>query len=231
MQLGTHLECVGSSPRVSGACQDGTREFAGRRSRLTGRLSRVAEKLIGMETRREIIESSPRFGGLLGVCRKLAEGIKGLPGVHLKLVEGDREPIENVPGVHQKMLETRQEFAGGYWEDRWELGRSLDMLVKLIVFVCLSILVGSSLEVTEKITGSLNSAKVELIWLIGKGSTKAAHEEHDSEHDEREAGYSLQAEEAQSGAPTGKMSHNERLSTVETRLDVLEASLEELYQG
>ncbi|RRT73677.1 hypothetical protein B296_00014112 [Ensete ventricosum] len=59
----------------------------------------------------------------------------------------------------------------------------------------------------------------------------AAHEEHGSEHDEREVGYSPRAEEAQSGAPTEKRSHKERLSTVETRLDVLEASLEELYQG
>ncbi|RWW38175.1 hypothetical protein BHE74_00056606, partial [Ensete ventricosum] len=32
-------------------------------------------------------------------------------------------------------------------------------------------------------------------------------------------------------APTGKRSHKERLSTVEARLDVLETSLEELYQG
>ncbi|RWW30225.1 hypothetical protein BHE74_00002252 [Ensete ventricosum] len=78
--------------------------------------------------------------GLLGVCRKLAKGIDGLPGVRLELIEGDWEPIENVPGVHQKMLEICREFAGGYWEDRWELGRSLDMLVKLIVFVCLSML-------------------------------------------------------------------------------------------
>ncbi|RWW06585.1 hypothetical protein GW17_00030078 [Ensete ventricosum] len=47
MWLGTHLECVGSSPRVSGACQDDAREFTGRRLRLVGRLSRVAERLIG----------------------------------------------------------------------------------------------------------------------------------------------------------------------------------------
>ncbi|RZS05307.1 hypothetical protein BHM03_00035796 [Ensete ventricosum] len=51
-----------------------------------------------------------------------------------------------------------------------------------------------------------------------------------TEHDEREVGYSLQAEEAQLGLPTGKKSHKERLSTVETRLDILEANLEELYQ-
>ncbi|RZS17318.1 hypothetical protein BHM03_00049448 [Ensete ventricosum] len=58
-----------------------------------------------------------------------------------------------------------------------------------------------------------------------------AHEERNSEHDEREVGYFSRAEEAQSGAPTRKRSHKERLSTVETRIDVLEASLEELYQG
>ncbi|RRT49177.1 hypothetical protein B296_00027232 [Ensete ventricosum] len=62
-------------------------------------------------------------------------------------------------------------------------------------------------------------------------TTGAAHEECDSEQYEREVGYSPRAEEAQSGAPTGKRSHKKRLLTVETRLDVLEASLEELYQG
>ncbi|RWW21266.1 hypothetical protein GW17_00014587, partial [Ensete ventricosum] len=59
----------------------------------------------------------------------------------------------------------------------------------------------------------------------------AAHEERGSEQDKCEVGYSPRAEEAQSGAPTRKRSHKERLSMVETRLDVLEASLEELYQG
>ncbi|RWW63704.1 hypothetical protein BHE74_00029089 [Ensete ventricosum] len=44
-------------------------------------------------------------------------------------------------------------------------------------------------------------------------------------------GYSLRAEAAQSGAPTGKRSYKERLTMAETRLDVLEASLEELHQG
>ncbi|RWW48453.1 hypothetical protein BHE74_00045470 [Ensete ventricosum] len=56
MRLGTCLECVGSSPRVSGACQDSIREFAKRRSRLSGRLSGVVEKLIG--NRQEHIERS-----------------------------------------------------------------------------------------------------------------------------------------------------------------------------
>ncbi|RZS10078.1 hypothetical protein BHM03_00041238 [Ensete ventricosum] len=54
MQLGTRLECIGSLPRVSGACQDGTTEFAGRRSRLAGRLSGVAEWLAGKEEADEL---------------------------------------------------------------------------------------------------------------------------------------------------------------------------------
>ncbi|RWW00663.1 hypothetical protein BHE74_00046196 [Ensete ventricosum] len=56
-----------------------------------------------------------------------------------------------------------------------------------------------------------------------------AHEERDNKQDEREVRYSPRVEEAQSGAPTGKRSQKERLTMVETRLDVLEASLEELY--
>ena len=59
----------------------------------------------------------------------------------------------------------------------------------------------------------------------------AAQEERGSEHDEREVGYSPRAEEAQSGALTEKKSHKERLTMVETRLDVLEASMEELYHS
>ncbi|RZR96390.1 hypothetical protein BHM03_00025412 [Ensete ventricosum] len=47
MRLGTRLECVESLLRASGGCHDGAREFAGRRLRLIGRLSRVAKKLTG----------------------------------------------------------------------------------------------------------------------------------------------------------------------------------------
>ncbi|RRT50103.1 hypothetical protein B296_00032924 [Ensete ventricosum] len=43
--------------------------------------------------------------------------------------------------------------------------------------------------------------------------------------------YSPRMEEAPSGAPIGKKCHKKRLTTVETRFDVLEVSLEELYQG
>ncbi|RWV88823.1 hypothetical protein GW17_00049061 [Ensete ventricosum] len=47
MRLGTHLECIGSSSKVSKVYHDSTREFIGRRPRLAGRLSRVAERLAG----------------------------------------------------------------------------------------------------------------------------------------------------------------------------------------
>ncbi|RRT64857.1 hypothetical protein B296_00028433 [Ensete ventricosum] len=70
MRLGTQQESVRSSPRVSGACQDDTREFARRRPRLTGRLSGVAEKFAGRDslkglgsslgTRREITREKTR---------------------------------------------------------------------------------------------------------------------------------------------------------------------------
>ncbi|RWV77469.1 hypothetical protein GW17_00061695 [Ensete ventricosum] len=46
MRLGTRLECVGSLPRELGACQNGGKEFAGRRLRLARRLSGVVEKLV-----------------------------------------------------------------------------------------------------------------------------------------------------------------------------------------
>ncbi|RWW89017.1 hypothetical protein BHE74_00002086 [Ensete ventricosum] len=56
----------------------------------------------------------------------------------------------------------------------------------------------------------------------------ATHEKHDSEQDEHEVGYSSRVE-AQSSAPNRKMSHKDRLTTVETCLNVLEVSLNELY--
>ncbi|RRT73754.1 hypothetical protein B296_00007499 [Ensete ventricosum] len=66
-----------------------------------------------------------------------------------------------------------------------------------------------------------------LVWsVLGRPAIA-----RDSEQDEREVGYSPRAEEAQSSAPIGKRSHKKRLTMVETLLDVLEATLEELYQG
>ncbi|RWW83147.1 hypothetical protein BHE74_00008350 [Ensete ventricosum] len=52
----------------------------------------------------------------------------------------------------------------------------------------------------------------------------AAHEERGGKQDEREVGYSPRVKETQSRAPIGKRSHKERLTMVETRLVVLEAS-------
>ncbi|RZS11015.1 hypothetical protein BHM03_00042309 [Ensete ventricosum] len=59
MRLGTRLDIVGSSPRVSGACQDGAREFTGRRRSLVKRLSGVAERLAG--SREVIANLSPEM--------------------------------------------------------------------------------------------------------------------------------------------------------------------------
>ncbi|RWV99846.1 hypothetical protein GW17_00037230 [Ensete ventricosum] len=76
MRLGTPQECVESSSRVSGACQDGAREFARTRLRLTGRLSGIAEKLTG--------SIGPGSDNAVGSRRKFArrfvEGIKKLTG-------------------------------------------------------------------------------------------------------------------------------------------------------
>ncbi|RWV76839.1 hypothetical protein GW17_00062438 [Ensete ventricosum] len=91
MRLGTRQECVGSSPRVSGVCQDGVREFARRKLRLTGRLSMVAEKLVGRATElqpddepRSSLSIGPGFGRCSGIslefARRFAEGIMKLAG-------------------------------------------------------------------------------------------------------------------------------------------------------
>ncbi|RWV93340.1 hypothetical protein GW17_00044213 [Ensete ventricosum] len=79
MRLGTHQECVGSSPRVLGVCQDGAREFAKRRPRLVGRLSGVAEKLVGSRND-DVVGSRRKF------ARRFTEGIGKLAGN----VKGDR---------------------------------------------------------------------------------------------------------------------------------------------
>ncbi|RWW40262.1 hypothetical protein BHE74_00054341 [Ensete ventricosum] len=105
MRLATRLECIGSSPRVSEACQDGTREFTGRRPRLVGRLSGVAERLAGSWEGLEVdlsfgqsqVQASGRgsddaVGNLHGVRRELAESIESLLGWR--------------KGVSQKNIET-----------------------------------------------------------------------------------------------------------------------------
>ncbi|RWW56926.1 hypothetical protein BHE74_00036312 [Ensete ventricosum] len=70
MRLGTRLECVGSSPRVSGACQDGAREFVGRRSRLVRRLSGTMQwDLVGSS----LGDSLKGLGSLMGTRQEIAE--------------------------------------------------------------------------------------------------------------------------------------------------------------
>ncbi|RWW13185.1 hypothetical protein GW17_00023116 [Ensete ventricosum] len=77
MWLGTRHECVGSSLRVSGVFQDGAKEFASRRTRLTGRLSRVAKKLAGNNAvgshRSSLGDSLKGSGSSLGTCREITE--------------------------------------------------------------------------------------------------------------------------------------------------------------
>ncbi|RWV78765.1 hypothetical protein GW17_00060210 [Ensete ventricosum] len=117
MRLGTRQECVGSSPRVSGDCQDGTKEFARRRSRLVGRLSGVAEKLAGSLTMTASMELQPdngprsslSIGPGFGRCgefrqefaRRFADGIMKLTG--------------NTPGDHRgEDQKTCHKYVGGY---------------------------------------------------------------------------------------------------------------------
>ncbi|RWW87208.1 hypothetical protein BHE74_00003981 [Ensete ventricosum] len=88
MWLGTRLECVGSSLRVSGACQDGAREFAGRRRRLVGRLSGVAERLVGMGPRWEF-------------ARRSAEGNKSSLGTRRVSPEEDRKTYRKNVGSYR----------------------------------------------------------------------------------------------------------------------------------
>ncbi|RRT55344.1 hypothetical protein B296_00048512 [Ensete ventricosum] len=88
MWLGTHQECVRSSPRVSGACQDSVGEFARRRPRLVERLSRVAEKLTGSWEGLEVdvlaimivsgYELDDAVGARREFARRFTEGIRKL---------------------------------------------------------------------------------------------------------------------------------------------------------
>ncbi|RWW42502.1 hypothetical protein BHE74_00051949 [Ensete ventricosum] len=114
-------------------CSGISPEFA---RRFVERIGELVENMLGACWK--INRSSPKVSGLVGSRWKLAKGIGGMSGVRRELAKGDRELARNALGVRQKMTKTRREFAGGYREDHRELGWSLDMLVKLIVFVCLS---------------------------------------------------------------------------------------------
>ncbi|RWV94067.1 hypothetical protein GW17_00043432 [Ensete ventricosum] len=112
MRLGTRQECVGSTPRVSRVCYDGAREFARRKSRLAGRLSGVAEKLIGRLTMigamelqpddgpRSSLSIGPSLDDTMGphweFARRFAEGIGKLTGRSLE--EDNMTYRKNVEG-------------------------------------------------------------------------------------------------------------------------------------
>ncbi|RWW81685.1 hypothetical protein BHE74_00009890 [Ensete ventricosum] len=91
MWLGTYQECVGSSPRVLGACQDGAMEFAGRRPRLAGRLSGVAEGLL-------------RVGKVLnlGISQGLDDAVGARQEFARRFTEGIRKLTRNTSGDRQR---------------------------------------------------------------------------------------------------------------------------------
>ncbi|RRT68888.1 hypothetical protein B296_00032601 [Ensete ventricosum] len=95
MRLGTHQECSGSSSRVSRVCQDGVREFARRRLRLTGRLPRVAEKLVG-----SWYDDGPRSS--LGIGLGLDDTLGPHREFARRFTEGIRKLAGSTPGDHRK---------------------------------------------------------------------------------------------------------------------------------
>ncbi|RZR85712.1 hypothetical protein BHM03_00012732 [Ensete ventricosum] len=80
MRLGIRQECIGSSLRVSGACQDCTREFAKRRSRLIRRLSGVAEKLVGSWDGLVMDVSGQGLDDAVGACRAFTRTLPKVSG-------------------------------------------------------------------------------------------------------------------------------------------------------
>ncbi|RWV82088.1 hypothetical protein GW17_00056442, partial [Ensete ventricosum] len=102
-KLGTHQECIESSPRVLGVYKGVAREFARRRSRLTGRLSGVAETLA-----RRLDDA---VGARREFAKRFAEGIgklvRNMPGDHrrktMRLTIGDSEGCWNT-GVSKRRV-------------------------------------------------------------------------------------------------------------------------------
>ncbi|RWW50040.1 hypothetical protein BHE74_00043723 [Ensete ventricosum] len=113
MRLETRWKCAESSPRVSGVCYDKAREFARRRLRLVGRLSGVAEKLVGRLTMTRAIKLQPDDG--IRSSLSIGSWFERCSGISSKFarrfVEGIRKLIGNTPGDHRK---THYKNAGGY---------------------------------------------------------------------------------------------------------------------
>ncbi|RWW08770.1 hypothetical protein GW17_00027772 [Ensete ventricosum] len=117
MRLGTRLECVGSSPRVLEACQDGARD-----------LSEEAK------TRQKIIKGSRK------ACRELEKFSSGLVGhdcnhslhhagltmteaIELQLDDGPRSSLGITPGSDDA-VGPRREFARRFAEGIGKLARN-----------------------------------------------------------------------------------------------------------
>ncbi|RWW44286.1 hypothetical protein BHE74_00049963 [Ensete ventricosum] len=104
MQLGTRQECVESSSRVSEVCQDGTREFAKRRPRLTERLLGVAEKLTGSLTMTGAMKLQPDNGPRSSLVIEL--GLDDVVGPRWefarRFAEGIGKLAGSTPGDHRK---------------------------------------------------------------------------------------------------------------------------------
>ncbi|RRT47833.1 hypothetical protein B296_00008520 [Ensete ventricosum] len=97
MWLGTRQECVGSLPRVSGVYQDGAKEFAKRRPRLTGRLSDVAEKFVRNDA----------VGSRRSSLGDLSKGSRSSLGTHQKIT-GKRP--EDSPQKCRRLPDWREYF-------------------------------------------------------------------------------------------------------------------------
>ncbi|RRT36317.1 hypothetical protein B296_00046797 [Ensete ventricosum] len=90
MRLGTRQECIGSSTRVSEACQDGVREFARRR---------LTRWKIVRGSRKDCRERCDGF------CREFAR----------RFAEGISKLVGNTPGDHRgEDQKTCCKYARGY---------------------------------------------------------------------------------------------------------------------
>ncbi|RWW71270.1 hypothetical protein BHE74_00020992 [Ensete ventricosum] len=107
-------EGIGSLLRVSGACQDGAREFAKRKLRLTGRLSGVAEKLVGSLTMAGSMKLQPNDGPISSLSIGLGFGRCGRFRREFtrRFVEGIGKLAGNTPGDHRgEDLKTYRKYA------------------------------------------------------------------------------------------------------------------------
>ncbi|RRT45076.1 hypothetical protein B296_00045008 [Ensete ventricosum] len=147
MQLGTHLECVGSSLRVLGACQDSTREFTKGRSRLARRLSKdftegirkIARSTLG-DHRRKIVRLATGNAGGYRIPGKFAtkftesssigcrELVGSSPEECWKFIGSLPKKIGSSSRTHQKFVGTfvgslptgYRELVGSSPEECWE---------------------------------------------------------------------------------------------------------------